>query len=54
MSPDLMGFVDGAAIFLAGGGGDPETGYTIANGLAKGGCEVKLVDLSEVLEDTIE
>ena len=54
MSSDLMGLVDGAAIFLAGGGGNPETGYTIANGLVEGGYEVKLVDLSEVLEDTIE
>lgn len=50
---DLMDLVDGAAIFSAGGGGDPETGYTIADGLAEGGYEAKLVDPSEVPEDAI-
>lgn len=50
---DLMDLVDSGAIFLAGGGGDPETGYAIVDGLAEGGYEAKLVGLSEVLEDTI-
>lgn len=48
-----MDLVDGAAIFSAGGGGDPETGYEIVDGLVKGGYEAKLVDPSEVPEDAV-
>jgi hypothetical protein len=40
--------VDGAAIFSAGGGGDPETGYSIADNLISQGCTVRLVAPSEV------
>ncbi|UCF58724.1 MAG: DUF917 family protein [Candidatus Bathyarchaeota archaeon] len=50
---DLINLVDGAAIFSAGGEGDPETGFTIVDGLAEGGYEVKLIDSSEVPDDTI-
>ncbi|MEM3700240.1 MAG: DUF917 domain-containing protein [Candidatus Bathyarchaeia archaeon] len=45
---DLLDLVDGAAIFSAGGGGDPETGYKIADNLASQGYTVKLVAPSEV------
>jgi len=49
LSPqDLLDLVDGAAIFSAGGGGDPETGYTIADKLASEGYTVRLVAPSEV------
>lgn len=50
---DLMCLVDGAAIFSAGGGGDPESGYTIVNGLTESGYEVELVDPSKVPQDAI-
>jgi hypothetical protein len=40
---DLLDLVDGAAIFSAGGGGDPEVGYRIADKLASQGYTVKLV-----------
>jgi hypothetical protein len=40
--------VDGAAIFSAGGGGDPETGYSIADNLISQSCTVRLVAPSEV------
>jgi DUF917 family protein len=42
--------VDGAAIFSGGGGGDPETGYAIADKLASQGCTVRLVAPSDVPE----
>jgi len=45
---NLLDLVDGAAIFSAGGGGDPETGYRIAHKLAFEGCTVRLVAPSEV------
>ena len=45
---DLLDLVDGAAIFSAGGGGDPEVGYRIADKLASQGCTVKLVAPLEV------
>jgi len=49
LSPqDLLDLVDGAAIFSAGGGGDPETGYRIAHKLASEGYTVRLVAPSEV------
>ncbi len=50
---DLMDLVDGAAIFSAGGGGDPEIGYKIADGLIEGGYIVKLVNSFEVPDDVI-
>ncbi len=45
---NLLDLVDGAAIFSAGGGGDPETGYGIADKLASEGYTVRLVAPSEV------
>ncbi|MEM2105051.1 MAG: DUF917 domain-containing protein [Candidatus Bathyarchaeia archaeon] len=48
---DLLDLVDGAAIFSAGGGGDPEAGYRIADRLASEGYNVKLVEPSEVPDD---
>jgi len=45
---DLLDLVDGAAIFSAGGGGDPEVGYKIVDKLASEGCTVRLVSPSEV------
>ncbi|MEM3696586.1 MAG: DUF917 domain-containing protein [Candidatus Bathyarchaeia archaeon] len=48
---DLLDLVDGAAIFSAGGGGDPETGYNIADGLASQGYTVRLVVPSDVPEE---
>ncbi len=48
-----MDLVDGAAIFSAGGGGDPEAGYRIVDGLAEEGYVAKLIDPYEVPEDTI-
>ena len=48
---NLLDLVDGAAIFSAGGGGDPETGYRIAHKLASEGCTVRLAAPSEVPND---
>jgi hypothetical protein len=48
---DLLDLVDGAAIFSAGGGGDPETGYSIADNLASQGYTVRLVSPSDVPEE---
>lgn len=48
---DLLDLVDGAAIFSAGGGGDPEVGYAIAEKLVSQGYAVKLVAPSEVPDD---
>ena len=45
---DLLDLVDGSAIFSAGGGGDPEEGYRIADKLASQGYTVKLVAPLEV------
>lgn len=45
---NLLDLVDGTAIFSAGGGGDPETGYRIAHKLASEAHSVKLVAPSEV------
>lgn len=45
---ELLDLVDGAAIFSAGGGGDPESGYKIADKLASEGCTANLVSPSEV------
>ena len=48
---DLMDLVDGAAIFSAGGGGDPEEGYKIVEKLFSENIPVKIVDPSEVPDD---
>ena len=48
---DLLDLVDGAAIFSAGGGGNPEGGYRIADNLASQGYIVKLVAPSKVPDD---
>lgn len=45
---DLLDLVDGAAIFSAGGGGDPEAGCRIVDKLASQDYTVKLVTPSEV------
>jgi DUF917 family protein len=48
---DLLDLVDGAAIFSAGGGGDPEEGYKIVDKLASEGLTVRLMPPSEVPDD---
>jgi len=48
---DLMDLVDGAAIFSAGGGGDPEVGYNIVDRLMEKGLVAQMVDPSEVQDD---
>jgi len=45
---DLLDLVDGAAIFSAGGGGNPEMGYKLADSLISGGYDVNLIAPSEV------
>jgi hypothetical protein len=50
---DLLDLVDGAAIFSAGGGGDPEVGYTIVDRLVDKGCIIELVDPAEVPNDAV-
>lgn len=47
---DLLDLVDGAAIFSAGGGGDPEVGYKIVDKLVSQGYTVRLVAPSEVAD----
>ena len=49
----MLDLVDGAALFSAGGGGDPEVGYKIVDALSEGNYEVKLVDPSEVPDDAM-
>ena len=48
---DLLDLADGAAIFSAGGGGNPEVGYKIADKLASQDYKVRLVAPSEVPPD---
>jgi len=48
-----MDLVDGAAIFSAGGGGDPEVGYNIVDRLMGKGYIVDVVDPAEVPNDAI-
>ena len=48
---DLKDMVDGAAIFSAGGGGDPEVGYSIVDRLIEKGLVAQMVDPSEVPDD---
>lgn len=50
---DLMDLVDGAAIFSAGGGGDPEVGYEIVDRLIEGKYAVRLVDPLEVPDEAV-
>jgi DUF917 family protein len=50
---DLLNLVDGAAIFSAGGGGDPDVGYAIADRLAEKGYVVQLVDPFEVPDEAV-
>lgn len=50
---DLMDLVDGAAIFSAGGGGDPEVGYNIVDRLVDKGYIVEVVDPVEVPNDAV-
>lgn len=47
----LLDLVNGAAIFSAGGGGDPEAGYKIADRLTSEGYKVMLVEPSEIPDD---
>lgn len=48
-----MDLVDGAAIFSAGGGGDPDVGCKIVESLVEEGYTVKLVDPSEIPDDAM-
>lgn len=50
---ELIDLVDGAAIFSAGGGGDPEVGYKIADALVQEGYAVRLIVPSEVPNDAM-
>jgi len=50
---DLLDLVDGAAIFSAGGGGDPKVGYNIVDGLVDESCVVELVEPVEVPDDAV-
>jgi len=45
---DLLDLVDGAAIFSAGGGGDPEIGYKIVEKMVSEGYKAKLAASSEI------
>jgi DUF917 family protein len=48
---DLFDLADGAAIFSAGGGGSPEVGHRIVDGLVSEGYTVRLVAPSKVPDD---
>jgi len=48
---ELLDLVDGAAIFSAGGGGDPEAGYSIVDKLASQGHTARLASPAEVPDD---
>jgi DUF917 family protein len=50
---DLLDLVDGAAIFSAGGGGDPEVGYRIVDNLVSQGYGVRLVAPKEIADDAM-
>lgn len=50
---DLLDLVDGAAIFSAGGGGDPEVGYNVVDRLVNEGYVAELVDPFEVPDDAV-
>ena len=49
----MIDLVDGAAMFSAGGGGDPEGGYEIADELVEDEYDVRVVDPSEVPDEMI-
>jgi DUF917 family protein len=48
---ELLDLVDGAAIFSAGGGGNPDTGYEIVDKLISDGFTAELANPSEVPND---
>lgn len=48
---ELLDLVDGAAIFSAGGGGDPDVGYEIVDRLTSSGFTARMVAPSEVPDD---
>jgi DUF917 family protein len=50
---DLADLVDGAAIFSAGGGGDPQVGHNIVERLVNDHCRVCLIDPNEVPDNEI-
>lgn len=50
---DLLDLVEGAAIFSAGGGGDPMVGFNIVERLAEKRCQVRLIEPAEVPNDEI-
>jgi DUF917 family protein len=50
---DLLDLADGAAIFSAGGGGDPEVGYRIVDNLTSQGYRVRLVAPLEIADDAM-
>lgn len=50
---DLLDLVEGAAIFSAGGGGDPQVGLNIVERLLENHCPVQLVDPKEVPDNDI-
>jgi DUF917 family protein len=45
--------VEGAALFSAGGGGDPQIGHNIAERLVENRCTVRLIEPNEVPDDKI-
>lgn len=45
---DLIDLVEGAAVFSAGGGGDPKVGLSIVERLVEAHCPVRLVEASEI------
>jgi len=50
---DLTDLVEGAAIFSAGGGGDPQVGLNIVERLLENHCPVQLIDPADVPDNEI-
>jgi len=50
---ELADLVEGAAVFSAGGGGDPQVGLNIVERLVEKRCPVRLIDPSEVPDDEV-
>jgi DUF917 family protein len=50
---DLIDLVEGAAIFSAGGGGDPQIGHNIVERLIEKRCSMRLIEPAEVPDDKI-
>ncbi len=50
---DLADLVDGAAIFSAGGGGDPLVGFNIVERLVEKRCRARLIDAAEIPYDEV-